>query len=53
MTKDVMWAQLEAGSLAAGIALENSTQIAASETADQTEAAGAFLERRPPEFTDS
>ncbi|WP_181784360.1 enoyl-CoA hydratase/isomerase family protein [Pseudonocardia pini] len=53
MTKDVMWAQLEAGSLAAGIALENSTQIAASETADQTEAARAFLERRPPEFTDS
>ncbi|HTK64876.1 MAG TPA: enoyl-CoA hydratase-related protein [Pseudonocardia sp.] len=53
MTKDVMWSQLEIGSMAAGIALENSTQIATTFTADQAEAAVAFLQRRPPEFTDS
>jgi enoyl-CoA hydratase len=53
MTKDVMWSQLEIGSMAAGIALENSTQIATTFTADQPEAVRAFLERRPPEFTDS
>jgi enoyl-CoA hydratase len=52
MTKDVMWSQLEIGSMAAGIALENSTQITTSYSTDQPEAAAAFLERRPPEFTD-
>jgi enoyl-CoA hydratase len=52
MTKDVMWSQLEVGSLTAGIALENSTQIATTFTADQSEAVAAFLDKRPPEFTD-
>jgi enoyl-CoA hydratase len=52
MTKDVMWSQLEVGSLAAGIALENSTQIATTFTADQAEAVAAFLEKRPAEYTD-
>lgn len=52
MTKDVMWGQLEVGSLAAGLALENSTQIATTFTADQAEAVAAFLEKRPAEFED-
>ena len=44
--------QLEVGSLAAGIALENSTQIATTFTADQAEAVAAFLQKPPAEFTD-
>lgn len=52
MTKDVMWSQLEVGSLAGGIALENSTQIATTFTDDQPEAVHAFLDKRPAEFTD-
>ena len=52
MTKEVMWSQLEVGSLAAGIDLENRTQILTSTTADMAEAVQAFLEKRPPNFTD-
>jgi enoyl-CoA hydratase len=52
MTKDVMWSQLEVGSMAAGIALENSTQITTTFTADQAEAVASFLEKRAAEFTD-
>jgi enoyl-CoA hydratase len=52
MTKDVMWGQLEVGSMAAGIALENSTQITTTFTADQAEAVASFLEKRAAEFTD-
>jgi len=51
MTKQVMWAQLEVGSLAAGIALENSTQVTAAATSDHQEAVRAFLGKRAPEFT--
>ena len=50
MTKEVMWAQLEVGSLAAGIALENRTQVTAVLTSDHREAVSAFLEKRPPSF---
>jgi enoyl-CoA hydratase len=50
MTKEVMWSQLEVGSLQAGIDLENRTQIMTSMTADMGEAVGAFLEKRPPDF---
>ncbi len=50
MTKEVMWSQLEVGSLSAGIYLENRTQILTSFTEDMHEAVGAFMERRPPEF---
>jgi enoyl-CoA hydratase len=53
MTKAVMWSQLEIPSMAAGIALENSTQIMTTFTADQPEAVRAFRERRTPDFTDS
>lgn len=53
MTKDVMWSQLEVGSMAAGIAMENSTQIATTFTADQPEAVAAFLDKRPARYTDT
>lgn len=52
MTKEVMWSQLEVGSLQAGIDLENRTQILTSFTADHLEASAAFRERRAPDFRD-
>jgi enoyl-CoA hydratase len=53
MTKQVMWSQLETGSLTAGTDLENRTQIMTSFTADQAEAVAAFRERRAARFTDT
>jgi enoyl-CoA hydratase len=50
MTKEVMWSQLEVGSLQAGIDLENRTQIMTTMTEDMPEAVMAFLQKRPPEF---
>ena len=50
MTKEVMWSQLEVGSLQAGIDLENRTQIMTSMTEDMREAVTAFVEKRPPRF---
>ena len=50
MTKEVMWSQLEVGSLQAGIDLENRTQILTSFSEDMTEAVTAFLEKRPARF---
>jgi enoyl-CoA hydratase len=50
MTKEVMWSQLEVGSMQAGIDLENRTQIMTSGTDDMREAMLAFLEKRPPDF---
>ena len=47
MTKEVMWSQLEIGSLQAGIDLENRTQVLSSFTGDLTEAMQAFAEKRP------
>ena len=52
MTKEVMWSQLEVGSLQAGIDLENRTQVLSSMTGDMREAVAAFLEKRPPRFDD-
>jgi enoyl-CoA hydratase len=49
-TKEVMWSQLEVGSLQAGIDLENRTQLLASHTADMEEAVRAFMEKRPARF---
>jgi enoyl-CoA hydratase len=50
MTKKVMWAQLETGSMLAGLALEDSTQVTAAMSADHAEAVAAFTERRTPDF---
>jgi enoyl-CoA hydratase len=50
MTKEVMWSQLEVGSLQAGIDLENRTQVLSSDTGDMREAVAAFMEKRPPRF---
>jgi enoyl-CoA hydratase len=52
MTKEVMWSQLEIGSLQAGIDLENRTQVLSSFTGDLVEAMQAFAEKRPAVFTD-
>ncbi len=52
MTKEVMWSQLEVGSLQAGIDLENRTQIMSSFSGDLTEAITAFVEKRPARFAD-
>lgn len=49
-TKEVMWSQLEVGSLQAGIDLENRTQILSSQTPEMQEAIQAFLEKRPARF---
>ncbi len=50
MTKEVMWSQLEVGSLQAGIDLENRTQVLSSMTNDMQEAVAAFLQKRPPRY---
>jgi len=50
MTKEVMWSQLEIGSLQAGIDLENRTQIMCSTTGELAEAMAAFVEKRPARF---
>ncbi|HZM31690.1 MAG TPA: enoyl-CoA hydratase-related protein [Acidimicrobiales bacterium] len=52
MTKEVMWSQLEVGSLHAGIDLENRTQIMTSFSEDTAEAMTAFVQKRTPEFRD-
>jgi enoyl-CoA hydratase/carnithine racemase len=48
MTKEVMWANVDAPNVDAAIHMENRTQILASTTGDVMEAATAFAERRPP-----
>lgn len=50
MTKQVMWANLDASSLEAAVALEDRTQILCTRTEDAAEALAAFVARRPPEF---
>jgi enoyl-CoA hydratase len=50
MTKEVMWSNLETGSMQAAIDLENRTQILTSFSGDMHEAMTAFLEKRPPRF---
>ena len=47
MTKEVMWSNLEVGSLRAGIDLENRTQILASVTEDSRRAMAGFLTHEP------
>jgi enoyl-CoA hydratase len=53
LTKEGMWTALEIPSLQAAIDLENRQQIMASATADHREAMAAFIERRPPSYTNS
>lgn len=50
MTKQVMWSQLEISSQAAGLDLENRTQVTAALTGDHREAVAAFLEKRAPSY---
>ncbi len=50
MTKEVMWANLETGSMQSAIDLENRTQILTTFTEDMPEAMRAFLEKREPRF---
>jgi len=50
MTKEVMWSNLETGSLQSGIDLENRTQILASLTEDSRRAMSGFLSRQPIAF---
>jgi enoyl-CoA hydratase/carnithine racemase len=51
MTKEVLWANLSASSAEHAIALENRTQILASQSGDFVEAITAFAEKRDPDFT--
>ena len=53
MTKEVMWANLDAPSLEAAIQLENRTQILAATGGEVMEAAAAFREKRAPRWPDA
>jgi enoyl-CoA hydratase len=53
LTKEGMWSALEIPGMQAAIDLENRQQIMASATADHREAMTAFLERRPPAYTNT
>lgn len=48
MTKQVMWANLDAGGMEQAVHLENRTQILASTGGEIAEAAAAFIEKRNP-----
>jgi enoyl-CoA hydratase len=52
MTKQTMWANLEATSLTAAIELENRNQLLAGYTGNLEEAKAAFREKRKPKFQD-
>ena len=52
MTKQVLWANLEAGSLGAAIELENRNQLLAGYTGNLDEARAAFREKRKPTYRD-
>jgi enoyl-CoA hydratase len=51
MTKEVMWANLDAANIDQAIDLENRTQILASTGGEMAEAAAAFMEKRPPDWS--
>ncbi|WP_236787787.1 enoyl-CoA hydratase/isomerase family protein [Amycolatopsis sp. GM8] len=50
LTKEGMWAAVEAPSLASAIELENRQQVLAAMTEDREEAALSFLEKRAPKY---
>jgi enoyl-CoA hydratase len=51
LTKEAMWTALEIPAMQSAIDLENRQQIMASHTADAKESMMAFLEKRPPRYT--
>ncbi len=51
LTKEAMWTALEIPALQSAIDLENRQQILSSHTADARESMQAFLEKRPPMYT--
>jgi enoyl-CoA hydratase len=51
MTKDIVRANLEVGSMDAAIALEARTQLLCGQSGDFREAVNAFLEKRPADFS--
>ena len=51
LTKEGMWSALEIPGMQAAIDMENRQQIMASATADHVEAMKAFVEKRPPTYT--
>jgi enoyl-CoA hydratase len=53
MTKEVMWANLEAASLQAAMELEIRNQLLCAHTKDQGEAVAAFFGKRAPLFIDA
>lgn len=53
MTKDVIWANLEIGSLAAAVELEDRNQLMLGFTENLPEAIRAFAAGREPDFTDA
>jgi enoyl-CoA hydratase len=53
MTKDVIWANLEVGSLDAAIELEDRNQLMLGFTENLPEAIRAFDRKRPPVYTDA
>jgi enoyl-CoA hydratase len=50
MTKQVIWSNLEAGSLQAAIDLENRNQLLLGHTGNLDEAIAAFRDKRPPHY---
>ncbi|HEX9260648.1 MAG TPA: enoyl-CoA hydratase-related protein, partial [Acidimicrobiales bacterium] len=53
LTKEGMWSALEIPGMQAAIDLENRQQIMASASTDHREALAAFLQKRPPRYTNS
>ena len=53
MTKQVLHSNLASPSLESAMSIENRTQALAASTGDFQEAIAAFIERRPPQFTNS
>jgi len=53
LTKEGMWGALEIPGMQNAIDIENRQQIMASATADHREAMAAFVERRPPLYTNT
>jgi enoyl-CoA hydratase len=52
LTKQAIWANLEAGSLRAAMDLEDRSQLLAGHTGNLDEAIAAFRDKRPPHYTE-